>query len=346
MTKIAEEIRGKLDDVGIMSSDAPREQWLNVRRRGIGGSDIAAIMHMGRFKNKLEVFLDKKGESEQKDPSIAMRVGSHIEPLIAELFAELGPGVEMVSTGVPMIRHADAPHAFANIDAIGIHEWGPCVVEFKSVGAFSRSDWKDEAVPSYYYAQVQWYMGILRSHFPDNPDWFDHAWIGALMGKNKLEVRCVRFDEEWFRSALNHAGIFWGMVEQDMVDVFMDDVDQMPANVFNSVRSAYPGNEDVEKAQLDQSDDNDLLWELQSAIESAKEVDERVKRLRAKVGLLMGDSVRGLSRDFAVSWPVIDGRRKLDLDALKEAHPKVDVDEFYVRGKSYRGGLRLKRTEG
>ena len=60
----------------------------------------------------------------------------------------------------------------------------------------------------------------------------------------------------------------------------------------------------------------------------------------------MGDSVRGMSRDFSVSWPVIDGRRKLDLDALKESHPNVDVDEFYVRGKSYRGGLRLKRTEG
>ena len=43
-------------------SGLPREEWLKVRRTGIGGSDVAAILGMDHNRGPLHVYLDKRGE--------------------------------------------------------------------------------------------------------------------------------------------------------------------------------------------------------------------------------------------------------------------------------------------
>jgi len=41
--------------------DMPREQWLELRRQGIGGSDAAAILGMNPWKSPMDVWLEKTG---------------------------------------------------------------------------------------------------------------------------------------------------------------------------------------------------------------------------------------------------------------------------------------------
>lgn len=38
-----------------------REEWLALRRQGIGGSDVAAILGLSKFKTQQELWMEKTG---------------------------------------------------------------------------------------------------------------------------------------------------------------------------------------------------------------------------------------------------------------------------------------------
>ena len=39
----------------------PREQWLELRKKGIGGSDSAAIVGLDRYRSAFDVYAEKIG---------------------------------------------------------------------------------------------------------------------------------------------------------------------------------------------------------------------------------------------------------------------------------------------
>ena len=42
-----------------LREDMPREQWLRLRKRGIGGSDAGVIMGVSPYRSILELYEDK-----------------------------------------------------------------------------------------------------------------------------------------------------------------------------------------------------------------------------------------------------------------------------------------------
>ncbi|HQE50274.1 MAG TPA: YqaJ viral recombinase family protein, partial [Fervidobacterium sp.] len=48
-----------------------QEEWLQFRKRGIGGSDISAILGLNPWKSPLALYYDKVGENEVEEESIA-----------------------------------------------------------------------------------------------------------------------------------------------------------------------------------------------------------------------------------------------------------------------------------
>ena len=44
-----------------------RAEWLKARRSGIGGSDVAAILGLNRYKSALDIYNDKISTEEPKD---------------------------------------------------------------------------------------------------------------------------------------------------------------------------------------------------------------------------------------------------------------------------------------
>src|SRR5437763_9942981 len=65
-----------------------RQQWLEVRRGGIGSSDAAAAVGLNPYKSMLELWMDKTGQSLQAqaaadDDSSPTYWGSLLEPIVA-----------------------------------------------------------------------------------------------------------------------------------------------------------------------------------------------------------------------------------------------------------------------
>ena len=68
--------------------DMPREEWLLLRRKGIGGSDAAAIVGLNRWRSAFDVYAEKVGLKPEQPDNEAMRRGG-LEDYVASRFGSL-----------------------------------------------------------------------------------------------------------------------------------------------------------------------------------------------------------------------------------------------------------------
>ena len=72
-----------------------REEWLELRRGGVGSSDCSAIIGLGKYGSQWSVWLEKTGRARPDEESEAMLWGTLLEPVIRAQFAErLGVEIE------------------------------------------------------------------------------------------------------------------------------------------------------------------------------------------------------------------------------------------------------------
>ena len=139
-----------------------RDLWLAERRKGIGASDAAAILGLSPWKTAMHVYLEKLGKYQQ-DETEPMKMGTKLEPIIAELYTErtgraLRPG--------GLRRHQSRPWQLATLDRFGEDR----DVQLKTVGAFAKSEWGEpgtEEIPEMYLAQVQHEMAVTGRKLED-----------------------------------------------------------------------------------------------------------------------------------------------------------------------------------
>ncbi len=84
-----------------------REEWLRLRKSGIGGSDAGAVCGMNPFSSPAKVFQDKTSDEISELDSEAVRQGNDLEDYVARRFMKatglkgmrLGIGLPAVITG-------------------------------------------------------------------------------------------------------------------------------------------------------------------------------------------------------------------------------------------------------
>lgn len=65
-----------------------REEWLEYRRAGIGGSDAAVIVGLNPWRSLSELYADKLGLLPDKEDNEQMRIGRDLEEYVARRFCE------------------------------------------------------------------------------------------------------------------------------------------------------------------------------------------------------------------------------------------------------------------
>ena len=71
----------------ISTEKMPFKKWLQIRKKGIGGSDIGAIMGLSPFKSALSCYLDKTDQAKKEDDeNIPAELGLELEPYMAKKF--------------------------------------------------------------------------------------------------------------------------------------------------------------------------------------------------------------------------------------------------------------------
>ena len=75
----------------LSTKELPHDEWLALRRRGIGGSDTPVVVLGERhpFRTPRQLWEEKTGRSPDVEETPAMRRGTVLEPVVADLYREV-----------------------------------------------------------------------------------------------------------------------------------------------------------------------------------------------------------------------------------------------------------------
>lgn len=162
------------------------EDWLEIRTKGIGGSDIGAIMGLNKYSSPLLVYKQKvEGFKVDLSNNANVKKGKDLEDFILTHFVNPLVSSKGYVVGKPdfMIVNSDMPYFRANVDGIAYKPGTTfdknIIIEIKWVSEYAEVNWNGpefNGIPASYYAQVQLYMAVT----------------GA-----KSALVCALFDKDW-----------------------------------------------------------------------------------------------------------------------------------------------------
>lgn len=289
--------------------DLARTEWLAARRRGIGGSDAAAVLGINPWKSPLDVWLEKTGEYSDKPDgeSEPMYWGRILEDIVAREFeARTGHKVRR-RTGI--IRSKQHEFMLANVDRMLVG--GKAGLECKTSSGRNEDEW-DGQVPPRYYAQVQHYMAVTGCK-----EWH----LAVLLGGQKFAHYHIPYDAAFVAELIDKERQFWQLVETRTPPM----LDGTEATT-RALKARYPLAQQGKQIDLPHEAFELILRYDEAAAREAQaglEKDEAANRLRD----MLGDAEVGQIHGRKVTWKNVTSSR-LDTSALKAAHP--DMYEFYT----------------
>ena len=315
------------------SPDEVNAQWERARRGGIGGSDVAAIMGISKFRSPYEVWLDKTGRVEPQDISgkQAVEWGNRLEDTVARKFADDHPELSVKRRNAMLVSKS-RPWAFANLDRVATDENGNhYVLECKTAGERRKHDW-DDGVPDYYQTQVVHYLGVTG---------FSGAWVAVLIGGQDYREFYIPRDEEDIAVISEIVDAFWhDRVEGDQMPpmVGLESESQALAGVYGDWRDEYANAADEDLISADC--DIETLADVKRKIE---ELTKEKRRIEDCLKSRIGDRKGIMTQTNRVTWARSDYDR-FDSKRFKEEQPELFA-RYTVRAKRD-GGLRIASRKG
>ena len=185
-----------------------------LRKHGIGSSEIAAVCGMSQWQTPTDVWMVKTDRKDDFEGNEATETGDWLEDKIAKRYSEK-TGIE-VNHGKPITHiHKDHIWALATPDRfLGNGK----ILEIKNVGPNACRYWDDstaDGVPLYVWAQVQWQMFVMRT--------IKQATVCALLGGVRLRWWEFDYDQIKSKQMFKIAERFWH--ENVLADVAPDETD-------------------------------------------------------------------------------------------------------------------------
>lgn len=308
-----------------------REQWLELRRTGIGGSDAAAVAGLSPYRSPYSVWAEKVGLLPSQEAGEPAYWGTVLEPIVAAEFARRS-GLR-VRRPRGMFRSARYPWQIANVDRL-VYEPGAAgpvaVLECKTTGIRLMGEWEEGEIPDSYALQVQHYMDVLD---------LDHAYLAVLVdGHRFLWVRVDR-EEEVIRYLRDLELDMWRRVElREPPDLDGSEITRETLRRLHP--RADPGSEVVLPLEAEE-----IIRDLLSADQDIQAAEERKRQAESRLLALLGDHEWGLlDGQRVVRWQTVQHRRT-DIARFRNDHPDLaaqyDVLSEYRRFTVTREGRAL-----
>lgn len=149
------------------------EEWLLNRKRGIGGSDVASILGISRYKSAYDLYMEKKDSAIQHITNEAIEKGNRMEGPLIDLFFAKHKKYQRINTKDISLKSKKYDFMMASLDSAFIDDQdNKCILEIKTTtiqNSKMRKEWgyyddyKEEyieLVPQQYYCQVLHYLAV------------------------------------------------------------------------------------------------------------------------------------------------------------------------------------------
>lgn len=297
---------------------ADSDEWREERRKGVGGSDVAAILGISAYSSPYRVWLDKVyGIHDDISGKPAVEWGNILEPVVADHYAEMHPDVNVVEPDF-MLRSKDRPWAQASLDRYVLDpKRGMGVLEIKTAGARRSSDW-DDGVPVYYLTQVMHYLSVTGCRYAD---------VAVLIGGQDYREYTVEWDDADASTVIRAVDSFWHDYVETGIPPAVGELDS--GAVFSA--HSKPSGEFIESDNMPSAVAKYLL--AKSERDSA---DKKLKLYGAQLREVIGDAPGITCPDGKLTWRRYE-KSRFDAKSFDEDHP--GEREAYMTSSRVDGGL-------
>lgn len=313
---ITQELLKYLPNVTIVStvSQADDEkEWLAVRTKGIGGSDIGAICGVSPFTSARQVYFNKTGQFEEAlKPGAAaverMKWGHLLEPIVADEFASR-TGKKLMEVGATF-AHKDFPWMRANVDRLIVDDDGKPygVLECKTTSEYNNEEWESGDILLSYIYQLNWYLHILD---------LEYGAFACLVGGNKFYYYDVfRNDELIENTLLPAARHFWYENVLKLVEPELQATDTEYAN------TTYAKVEKNSELIMDSDVENELARTVVECKKQIKELTATMEEAQNRLKDRLQEHELGYTQDYTVKWS-LRTQTRVDTEMLKRDFPEV-----------------------
>ena len=277
--------------------------WLEERRKGIGGSDVAAIMGISPWKTAFQIYQEKRGEVKDWKGSPQMDWGKRMEPAIRQWYSDqTGRSVRLPDK---IMYHKEYPFMLASLDGYTDDDR---VVEIKT--ARHSKDWGEPGtnqIPESYMCQVQHYLMVTG---------FGVADVAVSVGGGSPELYEVPADPELQQLILEACKEFWQRV--------LDGNPPEPVTFSDAVarfgKSGAVG--DVPVTDVDRQ----RVMDLRTIREKITELETQEEDLKGKLIISLGEKGDALVTPEGVplvTYKMAKGKVSIDTKTLQKEMPEV-----------------------
>lgn len=147
-----------------------REAWLKNRTRGLGGSDISAVVGLNPYKSNVDLWMEKTGQITPEDISEKdyVKYGTKAECHLRELFKLDFPQFTVDYVENNSFTNSKYPWAVASLDGwLTDADGRRGVWECKTTNilqSMQKEKWNNK-IPMNYYCQCLFYMAVIEADF-------------------------------------------------------------------------------------------------------------------------------------------------------------------------------------
>ena len=335
----------------VKTTEISRDDWLSVRRRGIGSSDAAAAVGLNPYQSRLALWMEKTGRdlcpavdannsgantsgtngthTDPLDDTQPMYWGSLLEPIVAAHYTRrTGLKVRRINA---VLQHPEHPWMLANIDREVMGSADVQLLECKTAGIHGAKLWHD-GVPEYVQLQVLHQLAVTGKQACD---------VAVLIGGQELRIHRIERDEAAIAHLIELEAAFWHQVALDQAPPG-DGSDSAEA----ALRALYPSHREH---LIDWSQDTAMsrcFADLQAIRQRAEVLATEEAVLAQRIKQAMGDAGRALFETGEVTYRQAKDSVVLDTKRLLREQPELLETHGVTRTGSRRFLLRETAKPG
>ena len=297
------------------TKDMSKEQWLEARKSGIGGSDAASVLGLNPYKSSVSVYIEKvdyihgvsmsekningcKKDNSNEEVNYRMELGNKLEDFVANEFS-LKTGLKVRNVN-GILKNDKYPFAIANIDRAVVGE--KAFLECKVTNSYSKKVWQ-MGVPIHYQIQVNHYMAVSGA---------THCYVAALIGNEELIIHRIDRDEEIIDEIMKLEAMFWDKC------ILGGEIPAPDGSVDYSIvlQGLYKDSKDEELILFEQEK---LLDRYDEITEIYKEIEVERKKIEQYIQVQMKEYEVGFIGDRRITWKK-QSRITIDSKKLKKEY--------------------------
>ena len=310
----------------VKTNTLSRDEWLEMRKQGIGSSDAAAAVGLNPYQSQLELWMQKTGRGDRlpqidpDDDTHPVYWGNVLEPIVANAYAKrTGFRVRRIRA---ILQHPDPdlPWMLANIDREVMGAGEVQILECKTAGEHGAKLWRN-GVPEYVLIQVQHQLAVTGKKAAD---------VCVLVCGQELRIHRVERDDALIESLIVLERQFWEYVRNDTPPP--SDGSDSSARALQALFPQDSG------GTLDWKGDPELNAVFSELVQVRNELEAREQReaeLKQRIQQHMAEATKAIFDQGSITWKRSKDSVGVDTASILKEHP-----EFATRYPLIRPGSR------